>query len=198
MQLDVFIALVVFANVMAFTPGPNNIMLTASGVNFGFRRTIPHLLGIDAGFVVLLAAFAAGLGVLFATIPALQLALKFGGALYMLWLAWKVATARPAQDGDDAPGRPMTFLQAAAFQFVNPKAVVAALSGVAVYMRPGHELYDFSIVLVVFAVATALWTATWAGFGVAVRTILTNPGHARIFNLVMAALLVVSIVPMAI
>jgi len=198
MPLDVFIALVVFANVMAFTPGPNNIMLTASGVNFGFSRTIPHLLGIDFGFIVLLAAFAGGLGVLFATVPALQLVLKIAGAGYMLWLAWKVATARPARDGDDAPGRPMTFLQAAAFQFVNPKAVVAALSGVAVYMRPGHELYDFSIVLVVFAVATMLWTATWAGFGVAVRKTLTNPTHARIFNVAMAALLVISILPMVI
>ncbi len=195
MQIDVFLALVVFANVMAFTPGPNNILLTASGVNFGFVRTIPHVLGVDVGFVVLLATFAAGLGLVFAAVPFLQYALKAAGALYMLWLAWKVASARPVEDGDDAPGRPMTFLQAVAFQWVNPKAVVAALSGIAVYMRPGHELYDFAIVLAVFALATVLSTVTWAGFGVVLRRFLRDPRHARIFNVTMALLLVVSIVP---
>lgn len=195
MQIDVFLALVVFAFVMAFTPGPNNILLTASGVNFGFVRTIPHLLGVDVGFVILLATFAAGLGLVFAAVPALQYALKVAGALYMLWLAWKVASARPVQDGDDTPGRPMTFLEAAAFQWINPKAVVAALSGVAVYMRPGHELYDFVIVLAVFALSTVLSTATWTGFGVALRRLLRNPRHARIFNVTMALLLIVSIVP---
>lgn len=195
MQFDVFVALVVFANVMAFTPGPNNIMLTASGVNFGFARTVPHLLGVDVGFVVLLAVFAGGLGLLFAAVPALQLALKIAGALYMLWLAWKVASARPIDDKGAALGRPMTFLQAVAFQWVNPKAVVAALSGIAVYMRPGHELPDFVIVLAVFALATVLSTATWAGFGVALRRVLRNPTLARIFNIVMGLLLVASIVP---
>jgi threonine/homoserine/homoserine lactone efflux protein len=195
MPVDVFAALIVFAFVMAFTPGPNNIMLTASGVNFGFVRTIPHLLGVDVGFVVLLAAFAAGFGLVLAAVPALQLTLKIAGALYMLWLAWKVANARPVQDEDEAPGRPMTFWQALAFQWVNPKAVVAALSGVAVYMRPGHELYDFLIVLAVFALSTVLSTATWTGFGVALRRLLRNPRHARIFNVAMALLLIASVVP---
>jgi threonine/homoserine/homoserine lactone efflux protein len=195
MQIDVFLALVVFAFVMAFTPGPNNILLTTSGVNFGFARTIPHLLGVDVGFVILLATFAAGLGLVFAAVPALQYVLKVAGALYMLWLAWKVASARPVQDGEDAPGRPMTFLEAAAFQWINPKAVVAALSGVAVYMRPGHEFDDFVIVLAVFALSTVLSTAAWTGFGVALRRLLRNSRHARIFNVTMALLLVVSIVP---
>ncbi len=197
MQLDVFMALAVFASVMAFTPGPNNILLTASGVNFGFARTIPHMLGIDIGFVVLLAALAGGLGLVFAAVPALQVALKIAGALYMLWLAWKVASARPAGDGanDNAVGKPMTFLQAAAFQWVNPKAVVAALSGIAVYMRPGHEGEDFLVVVAVFALATVLSTATWAGFGVALRRFLRDPLHARIFNVVMGLLLVATIIP---
>ena len=197
MQIDVFLALVVFASVMAFTPGPNNILLTASGVNFGFARTIPHLLGVDVGFVILLAVFAGGLGLAFAAVPALQIALKIAGALYMLWLAWKVASARPSADGghESTLGKPMTFLQAVAFQWVNPKAVVAALSGVAVYMRPGRELADFVVVLAVFALATFLSTATWAGFGVALRRCLRDPKHARIFNVVMGLLLVVSIYP---
>jgi threonine/homoserine/homoserine lactone efflux protein len=197
MQFDVLVALTVFAFVMAFTPGPNNILLTASGVNFGFARTIPHLLGVDVGFVILLAVFAGGLGLVFAAAPVLQILLKIAGALYMLWLAWKVGSARPATDGASANmlGKPMTFLQAAAFQWVNPKAVVAALSGVAVYMRPGHEREDFVIVLAVFALSTVLSTATWAGFGVALRRFLRDPMHARIFNIVMALLLVATIIP---
>jgi threonine/homoserine/homoserine lactone efflux protein len=198
MPFDVLLALTVFAFVMAFTPGPNNILLTASGVNFGFARSIPHLLGVDVGFVVLLAAFAAGLGVVFAAAPALQLALKVAGAAYMLYLAWKVGTAKPKGEAAETLGRPMTFLQAIAFQWVNPKAVVAALSGVAVYMRPGHELYDFAIVLVVFAVATVLSTATWAGFGVALRRLLRDPRHARIFNIVMAILLAATVIPIVV
>jgi threonine/homoserine/homoserine lactone efflux protein len=198
MPFDVLLALTVFAFVMAFTPGPNNILLTASGVNFGFARSIPHLLGVDIGFVVLLAAFAAGLGVVFAAVPALQLALKIAGAAYMLYLAWKVGTAKPKEEAAETPGRPMTFLQAVAFQWVNPKAVVAALSGVAVYMRPGHELYDFAIVLTVFAVATVLSTATWAGFGVALRRLLRDPRHARIFNIVMAILLAATVIPIVV
>jgi threonine/homoserine/homoserine lactone efflux protein len=198
MPFDVLLALTVFAFVMAFTPGPNNILLTASGVNFGFTRTIPHLIGVDIGFVVLLAAFAAGLGVVFAAVPALQLALKVAGAAYMLYLAWKVGTAKPKEEAAETPGRPMTFLQAVAFQWVNPKAVVAALSGVAVYMRPGHELYDFAIVLVVFAVATVLSTATWAGFGVALRRLLRDPRHACIFNIVMAILLAATVIPIVV
>jgi threonine/homoserine/homoserine lactone efflux protein len=143
----------------------------------------------------LLAVFAGGLGLVFAAVPALQLALKIAGAAYMLWLAWKVASARPVEGKGDAPGKPMTFLQAAAFQWVNPKAFVAALSGVAVYMRPGHEREDFVIVLIVFALATALSTATWAGFGVALRRFLREPRHARIFNLAMGLLLIASIYP---
>lgn len=195
MQIDVFLALVVFAFVMAFTPGPNNILLTASGVNFGFARSVPHLLGVDAGFLLLLAVFAAGLGLVFAALPALQITLKIAGAIYMLWLAWRVAVARPVEEKQDAPGRPMTFIEAVAFQWVNPKAVVAALSGVAVYMRPGHELNDFAVVLAVFALATALSTVTWTGFGVALRGFLRSPLHARIFNVSMALLLVASILP---
>ncbi|HVV61439.1 MAG TPA: LysE family translocator [Pseudolabrys sp.] len=195
MQVDVFLALVVFAFVMAFTPGPNNILLAHSGVNFGFARTIPHQLGVDVGFVFLLAVFAAGLGVVFAAAPALQLALKIAGALYMLWLAWKVASARPLEEKGAAAGRPMTFLQAAAFQWINPKAVVAALSGIAVYMRPGHEFGDFLIVLAVFAVSTVLSTATWTGFGVALRGLLHNPTYARIFNVTMGVLLAACIIP---
>ena len=198
MPLDFFLALVAFASAMAFTPGPNNIMVTASGVNFGFTRTIPHILGITFGFVVLLIGCAAGLGAVFAAYPPLQIVLKVAGAIYLLWLAWKIATAAPSSGEDERAAQPITFLQAALFQWVNPKAVVIALSAIAIYVRPAHWLTDFGVLLVVFAVATILAVATWTGFGVALRRVLSDPKHARIFNIAMAVLLVASIVPMVI
>jgi threonine/homoserine/homoserine lactone efflux protein len=196
MPYDLFLALTVFAVVISFTPGPNNILLTASGVNFGFARSIPHMLGVEIGFLVLVAACAAGLGLVFAALPGLHFALKVAGGFYMLWLAWKVANAKPAGDDGNLLAQPMTFLQAAAFQWVNPKAVIAALSAIALYMRPGHEAFDLLVMLVVFGVSTILAVATWAGFGVALRRFLRDPVHARVFNVAMGLLLVASIVPM--
>jgi threonine/homoserine/homoserine lactone efflux protein len=196
MPLDLLLALAVFAFAMAFTPGPNNIMLAASGVNFGFSRTVPHMAGITVGFAVLMIACAAGLGLAFAAVPSLHLALKIAGAAYMLWLAFKVATAHVAGDEAGGAARPFTFWQAAAFQWINPKAVVAALSAVALYVRPGSAASDFPVMLAVLTLATLGSVMTWTGFGVALRRLLRNPAYARIFNLAMALLLVASIAPM--
>ncbi|HEX3708402.1 MAG TPA: LysE family translocator [Pseudolabrys sp.] len=195
MPFDVFLALAVFASVTAFTPGPNNIMLAASGVNFGFMRTIPHMIGITIGFVVLLIVCAAGLGVLVTTVPALLIALKTACGLYMLWLAWKVATANTTGDDEKAPGQPLTLFQAAAFQWVNPKALVVSLSAIAIYVRPENRMFDFLILLAVFTTTTAGSVVTWAGFGVGLRRFLKDPVHARTFNVAMALLLVASIIP---
>jgi threonine/homoserine/homoserine lactone efflux protein len=198
MPIDMFLGLVAFACAMAFTPGPNNIMVTASGVNFGFTRTIPHILGITFGFFVLVSVCAAGLGAVFAAWPPLQIVLKVAGALYLLWLAWKIATAAPSTDDEERAAEPITFFQAALFQWLNPKALVAALSGIALYVRPAHWLTDFTLLQIVFTIATILAVATWTGFGVALRRVLSDPKHARIFNIAMAVLLVASIVPMVI
>jgi threonine/homoserine/homoserine lactone efflux protein len=202
MPLDAILALASFTFATAFSPGPNNIMVTASGVNFGFARTIPHMAGITIGFLVMIVACAAGLGLVFTAVPALQLALKIIGALYMLWLAWKVANARPSGEADDDNGngsdlaRPLTFLQGAAFQWVNPKAVVIALSAISLYVRPDHRVADVFMVLLLFGFFTAFTVITWTGFGVALRSVLRDPRRARIFNVIMALLLVASIVPM--
>ncbi len=198
MPLNVFLVLLLFSTVMAFTPGPNNIMLAASGVNFGFARTMPHMAGITLGFLALLAACGAGLGLVFAAVPSLQIVLKVAGAAYMLFLAFKVGTAHLSDAGGAKPARPFSFLQAAAFQWVNPKAWVACLSAIALYVRPGHARTDFPVMLAVLMAATVLSTSTWAGFGVALRRLLRAPRHARIFNIVMALLLVASIVPMVV
>lgn len=195
MPLETFLAMVSFAFVMAFTPGPNNVMLTASGVNFGLARTTPHMVGVVIGYAVLLCAAGAGVGSLIVAFPAIQTVLKIVGAAYMLWLAWKVASAGKAGD-ESGEGRPLTFLQAAAFQWVNPKGLIIAFGAVALYVHPETAVRDFAIMLVVFTLATLGSTITWAGFGVALRKVLQNERHARIFNVVMALLLAVSIVPM--
>jgi threonine/homoserine/homoserine lactone efflux protein len=197
MPYDVFAALVVFVFATAFTPGPNIIMVTASGVNFGFMRTVPHMAGITVGFVVLLLAAAAGLGLIFTAAPALQTALKVAGVLYMLWLAWKVANSRPAPSNGDADlGQPMTFWQAVAFQWVNPKAVIMSMTMIALFVRPEGRVLDTAILVAVNLVFTVATVAAWTGFGVALRGLLSNPRHARTFNIVMALLLVASIAPM--
>lgn len=195
MTQETALAMTSFAFVMAFTPGPNNIMLTASGVNFGFGRSLPHILGIEFGFLALLAACGLGLGLVFTAFPAAQTVLKVAGALYMLWLAWKVATAAGTGEVGAAP-RPLTFLQAFVFQWINPKAVVACLGAVALFMPADWTPSDFALLLLVFALATILATMTWAGFGAALSRFLHDPRHARVFNVAMAVLLVASIAPM--
>jgi threonine/homoserine/homoserine lactone efflux protein len=195
MPLDTALALVSFVFVAAMTPGPNNIMLTASGVNFGFARTIPHMLGICAGFVALVLAVGLGVGAAFTALPEAKTVLKLIGASYMLWLAWKVATASPG-DADEPGAAPMTFWQAAAFQWVNPKAWVMAVSAMAVYVRPLHVAADVAAVTLAFGLVTVPAVITWAGFGHVLRRALRDPGTVRIFNIVMALLLVASIAPM--
>jgi threonine/homoserine/homoserine lactone efflux protein len=196
MPLELFLALVLFACVMAFTPGPNNVLLAASGVNFGFMRTMPHMLGVTIGFDVLLISGAVGVGLLFAAFPALHTVLKVCGAAYMLWLAWKVANAHQSGGEGQAAATPFTFMQAAAFQWINPKAIIAVVGAVAIYVRPAYVWIDFPIMLAVMTAATIGAVATWTGFGVALRKLLRDPARARVFNISMALLLVVSIVPM--
>src|SRR6185437_14520329 len=121
---------------------------------------------VTIGFAILVLACSAGLGVVFAAVPDFQLALKVAGAAYMLWLAFRVATAHQSGEEAGAPGRPFSFLQAVAFQWVNPKAVIAALSAIAIYVRPGHEYGDFLVLLGVLTVCTVGAVTTWTGFGV--------------------------------
>lgn len=196
MPLETFLALVSFTFVTSFTPGPNNIMITASAANFGFARSVPHMLGVTVGFAVLLVAAGGGLGALLTAFPSIQTALKVMGAAYMLWLAWKVANAGSGWDGETTDAHPLTFLQAAAFQWVNPKGVIIALGAIALYVRPESAVTDFLVLLAVFALACLLAVATWACFGMALSRALRDRSRARIFNIAMALLLVASIVPM--
>lgn len=198
MSLDIFAALILFAFVTSITPGPNNFMLMASGVNFGFRRTIPHMLGIGVGFLSLLLGVGFGLGAVLAAYPALHMALKIAGGAYLLYLAWRIAMARSMGDGKAGEGvaRPMTFLQAAAFQWVNPKAWVMAVTAMAVYTSPQAPFLSVVLVAVAFAVVNVPSVSAWAGFGVALRGFLADPVRLKRFNIAMGLLLVASLWPM--
>lgn len=194
--MDLILSLATFALATSCTPGPNNIMLMASGVNFGFARTLPHMVGVVAGFAVVLLAFAAGLGLLFALFPMAHTVLKVVGAVYMIWLALKVANSGGPENLKDTEATPLTLLQAAAFQWVNPKGVLAGLSAVTLFVRPQSAVADTVVMLVVVTLANVIAVTIWAGFGTVVSRLLHNPRHAKIFNIVMALVLVVSIVPM--
>ncbi|MBW9116684.1 LysE family translocator [Rhizobium cauense] len=195
MPLDTFLALVLFAFTTSITPGPNNMMLFASGVNFGFRRTVPHMLGIGAGFFSLLIGVGFGLGALLHTIPVLYTALKFAGGVYLAWIAWKIATSRTLGEGKSG-AEPMSFLSAAAFQWVNPKAWVMAVTAMATYTIPDIYLASVLIVGLAFALVNVPSVSTWAGFGSALRDWLSDPVRLKWFNITMAVLLVLSLWPM--
>jgi threonine/homoserine/homoserine lactone efflux protein len=177
-----------YSFVMSITPGPNNVMLTASGANFGFRRTLPHLFGISAGCALQLIAVCAGLGALFTTWPVLQTILQWVGAAYLLWLGWKLIGSGEVREGH-AP-QPITFLQAAAFQFVNPKAWVMTLSAVAIFLPPGMGVVAGAAYLIATMVTVNLpCIAVWALFGSSLRGLLTQKSYRLAFNVVMAVAL---------
>lgn len=193
MTLDLLAALVGFAFVTSVTPGPNNMMLLASGANFGFRRSVPHMLGISLGHALMVFLVGMGLAQVFAALPLLGLALKIGSVIYMLWLAWKIAHAAAPQEGS-VGGRPFSFLQAAAFQWVNPKAWAMALTAVTVYAA-GQSGVAMLTVAVVFAMVNLPSVSVWTIAGQQVRRWLTTHRRLQVFNWTMAGLLVVSLWP---
>lgn len=197
MSVETFAALVMFAFVTSITPGPNNLMLLASGVNFGFVRTIPHMLGIGGGFLSLLLGVGLGLGTVLTAFPSLHLALKIAGGAYLLYLAWRIAMSRQmAKTADGAAPRPMTFLEAAAFQWVNPKAWVMAVTAMAVYTDPDTPFISVMLVAVAFAAVNLPSVSSWAGFGTALRGFLSDPVRLKRFNIAMGVLLAATLWPM--
>ncbi len=195
MPLDVFLALLLFSFASSITPGPNNIMLLTSGVNFGFRKTIPHMFGIAFGFGLLLLGVGFGLREVFEQFPIMELILKTIGGLYLIYLAWKIANSGKVETGEDA-GKPMTFIAASLFQWVNPKAWVMAIYAMTAYT--GQPDFTTSVFIVTFAFVVINFPSVsiWCGFGVALREWLSDPKRLRIFNITMAMLLVASLWPM--
>jgi threonine/homoserine/homoserine lactone efflux protein len=187
---------ILFALVTSITPGPNNTMLLASGVNFGFRRTLPHLFGISAGVVLLMLSVGFGLGEAFTRFPVLYSALEIASVAYLLYLAWKIGTSGEVKlrKGER---RPMKFFEALAFQWVNPKAwmmVLTAATTIHVSERFGNNVM---LMALLFYVVGFPCICLWAGFGTAMREVLADPKRLRLFNLGMALLLVGSLYPIA-
>jgi len=198
MTYDLILALAGFAFVSSITPGPNNLMLMTSGANFGFARTIPHLLGVSVGFMAMVLVVRAGLAQVFAAVPALHTVLKVVSAVYLLFLAWKIATSPPPNTAGASRASPMTFLQAAAFQWVNPKAWTMALTALSVYAPTGPEgltALTLVVIAVVFGAINLPSVGVWTAIGTQLRRVLSSPGAFKVFNGVMAALLVASLIP---
>jgi threonine/homoserine/homoserine lactone efflux protein len=193
---ETFAAALLFSLAMAFTPGPNNIMLAASGARFGIRPSLPHMWGVSLGFPLMVLLVGLGLASILLAAPLLQLAMKIASCVYLLWLAFQIARSRTMSDGRDS-GRPMSFLQAAAFQWVNPKAWLIAVGAISAYTAGrGAQLYlQVAILASISLGVTIVSTATWMGFGAGIRRWLKHPKALRAFNVTMALLLVASTVP---
>lgn len=185
--------LVLFAIAGSFTPGPNNVMVTASGQAFGFARSIPHMAGVTVGFSVLLVAFGLGLGQLFSLYPKLHDALRIAGVAYLLYLAWRIARAGDPAAAGKSP-RPLTFIEAALFQWVNVKGLVVAASVVTAYTTGGARLAgELATIVIVFAAATTGSIVVYCLFGVAIGRLLKSERSRRVFNYTMAALVALSV-----
>ncbi len=187
--------LILFSSVMSLTPGPNVVMVTASAANFGFRRVIPHMLGITLGFGLLVMGVGLGLAGLFQAEPRLHLVLKYAGAIYLLYLAWRIGRAGGG-NGAATRARPIGFFEAVLFQCVNPKGWVFAIGTLAAYTSVGGDvLWETSVITAVNVTTCLVSVAVWAWFGTLIGRWLRNP-HARIaFNWSMAGLLVLSLLP---
>ena len=180
--------LLTYCFVMSSTPGPNNVMLTASGANFGYRACLPHILGIGAGTLVQTWLSCLGLGALFHAYPVLHQVLRVAGALYLLFLAWQLCGTRLRSA---ALQRPVTFSQAALFQAVNPKSWLKAVTIASVFMPPGLGLLAGAAIVSAVGLAVTLpCVSVWALFGVGIRRLLTDPGKLRAFNVCLALTLV--------
>ena len=193
MRTDVFAAMFAFCFVTGVTPGPNNLMLMTSGVNFGFRRTLPHLMGVVIGYSAMVALVGFGLDAIFSRFPALLPTMRWLGAAYMLWLAWKIANSGPVADGD-ARGTPLGFFGAAAFQWINPKGWVMAVSALTAYAVVDDYARNVAIIALVYLFVAIPSSGVWAALGASMRRALADPRVARPFNWTMAALLAASIV----
>lgn len=196
LSLDLLLGFALFALVTSITPGPNNTMLLASGVNFGFNRTIPHMLGISCGFFVLVVSVGFGLGAVFQTYPILYTILRYAGAAYLLYLAWKIAHSGPVGDNVRGEAKPISYLGAAAFQWVNPKAWIMAIGAISTYTPMQGYFTNVLVIAAIFAIINLPSVGVWAACGTLLRNVLKEPRWLRVFNWGMAALLVISLYPL--
>jgi threonine/homoserine/homoserine lactone efflux protein len=195
MSHSLLIAFVVFAAVMYFTPGPNNIMVLSSGLTYGFRPTLPHIAGITIGCAFMIAAVGLGFGAIFAAYPVLQTILKYAGAAYLIYLAAVIAMSEPVTPGQDNGRGPMSFWGAVLFQWVNVKGWVMVIGTITAYAGiasfPWNIVIQVMLSLLLGVVSTSIWTLS----GSSLRSFMTSPRAVRTFNIVMAVLLLASLYP---
>jgi threonine/homoserine/homoserine lactone efflux protein len=192
---QLFVALVVFGAVMAFTPGPNNVMVLSSGLTYGFRRTLPHIAGIAIGVSFMVAATGLGLGAIFIAYPVLQTILKYAGIAYLTYLAFVIAMSGSVAPGQDNQRGPMTFWAAVLFQWVNVKGWVMAIGIIIAYSAIASFPWNIAIEAALMLVMAGLSSLVWTLFGSALRPVLTSERAVRAFNIVMALLLLASLYP---
>ena len=196
MSHQLLVAFVVFATVMFFTPGPNNIMLLSSGLTYGFRPTLPHVAGITIGFAFMVGTVGLGLGTIFIAYPILQTILKWGGVVYLVYLAAAIALAGPVKpEGGGRRKGPMTFFGAAMFQWINAKGWVIVISTITAYAAIAAFPWNIAIQVAISLILGILSCSAWAMFGSALRPLLSSRTAVRTFNIVMAVLLLASLVP---
>ncbi|MFZ5733548.1 MAG: LysE family translocator [Pseudomonadota bacterium] len=195
MSQQLVIAYILFASAAAFTPGPNNVMLMTSGLNYGFQRSLAHLAGVTIGYSVMLGLVGLGLGAVFTAYPILQTILKYVGAVYLTWLAYVIATSKPADAQSAAEGKPMTFTGAALFQLVNVKGWVIAVGSVSAYAAIASYPWNMIVLAAIVCIITLGSSLTWLLFGTALQSLVKSPRAIRIFNITMAVLLLASLYP---
>ena len=190
-----YFAVILFAITTYATPGPNNTMIMTSGLNYGIQRSMPHYLGIILGFRTMVIAVGLGLATLFDQIPLFNVLLKITGAVYLTFLAWRIATA-PVSELSAGKGKPFTFIQAAAFQWINPKAWVMAVGAIATYTAVGSN-YGIQVITIalIFLIFGAPCSLLWLWFGASLKRFLQKSDSVKRFNYAMAALLMTSLLP---
>jgi len=192
--MEYLLSLMLFTFIASVTPGPNNIMLFASGINHGIKKSLPHYFGICIGFLLLVASVGFGLGALFKQSPFLHQVLKIVGSLYLVYFAWKIGSANSASSNNEKRN-PITFFEAALFQWVNPKAWVIAIGAIATFTIQSSVVKSIATIIVMYFFMGLLAMGIWLTLGAGLQRLLNNGKRRRIFNICMAILLLLSIVP---
>ncbi len=193
MTLHLFLALLLFAAVTAYTPGPNNTLLMASGMNHGFKATFPMAMGVALGFPLMIACVGLGLGKVFEIYPVIYAGLKYAGAAYMLWLAWKVANAGPANANTTSQSKSMSFLQMMLFQWINPKGWIMSVTALSTYTIPDNYYLGVAFVVGSYVVMGLTSASAWALFGASLRHVMSDARYYRVINISLALVLAASV-----
>lgn len=197
LETNILVALSGFSLVSSITPSPNNLMLLNSGARFGLMRTLPHLMGVTIGFTVMVVLVGAGIAGVFQAVPQLHQVLQVISVVYVLYLSWKIATGPTHfESGVRDSGQPMSFIQAALFQWVNPKAWSMAVTAVTAYAPSHNPVVALAATAVIFGAINLPCVGLWTVLGTQLRSVLSTPTRFRVFNVTAALLLAGTVYPL--